>query len=54
MIFEFGVLHFLPKCASNGLRSNVFCLDILKRCIIAYSDVSSLNFLFSYMIIDIQ
>ena len=47
MIFDIGVLHFLPKCASNGVIFIVFCFDILNRCIIAFSEVSKLYFLFN-------
>ena len=47
VILEKGVLHFLPKCASNGVMSIVFCFEILSRCIFAYSECSKLKFLFS-------
>ena len=48
VIFDIGVLHFLPKCASNGVMFIVFCLDILSRCIIALSEFSNSNFLFNW------
>ena len=44
VIFEIGVLHALPKCASNGVMSIVFCFKILSRCIIACSECSKLSF----------
>ena len=50
-MFEICVLHFLPKCASNGVVSIVYCFDILNRCIIARSDCSKLYFLFSCVFI---
>ena len=46
VIFDIGVIHFLPKCALNGVVFIVFCFDILSRCIIALSEFSKLNFLF--------
>ena len=39
-MLDIGVLNFLPKCASNGVMSIVFCFDILSRCIIALSEFS--------------
>ena len=50
-MFEIGVLHFLPKCAPKGVVSIVFCVDILNRCKIAFSNCSQLNFLFSCVFI---
>ena len=38
MILEISVLHFLPKCASNGVMPIVCCFENLRRCIIAYSE----------------
>ena len=46
-MFDIGVLHFLPKCAANGVVFIVFCFDILSRCIIALSEFSKLIFLFN-------
>ena len=46
-MFDKGVLHFLPKCASKGVVVIVFCFDIRSRCIIALSEFSKLNFLFN-------
>ena len=56
MILEIGVLHSLPKCASNGVMCFVFCFEILSRCIIACRDCCKLYFysvVFSCMIIDV-
>ena len=47
VILEIGVLHFLPKFASNGVMSIVFCFEIFSCCIIAYSECSNLKFLLS-------